>query len=350
MKLVRREVSSMEGYAPGEQPPPGSTVIKLNTNENPYPPSPRVAEAVKAELSRLRLYPPPFADGLRAAASRAYGFPPERILAGNGSDELLTMIVRACVSPGDSIACPVPTYSLYPVLARIQGAELERIPFPEDYALPQRLFETRARVVFVANPNSPSGTVVPTTELRRLAGAVEGVVVVDEAYVDFADENALELARELENVLVLRTFSKSFSLAGMRVGLAFGSAELIAELGKVKDSYNLDALAIVAGQAALEDVPWMLANRERVLRTREALIRGLGKLGLRVLPSKANFVFALSASAPAKGLYEALRSRGILVRHFDSPRLSGGLRITVGTDEEIRKLLDELADIMKGKP
>lgn len=340
----------MEGYAPGEQPPPGSGVIKLNTNENPYPPSPRVAEAIKAELARLRLYPSPLADGLRAAASRAYDFPPERILAGNGSDELLTMIVRACVSPGDGIAYPVPTYSLYPVLARLQGAEVEQVPFPEDYSLPAGLFETRARVVFVANPNSPSGTFIPTAELRRLAGAVEGLLVVDEAYVDFADENAMELARELENVVVLRTLSKSFSLAGMRVGLAFGGAEIIAQLGKVKDSYNLDRLAIAAGASALEDLPWMLANRERVLRTRGELVEGLEKLGFRVLPSKANFVFALSASAPAGEMYEALRSRGILVRHFDTPRLSDGLRITVGTDEEMRKLLDELADMLKGKP
>ena len=306
MRLVRPEVGSTEGYAPGEQPPADSRLIKLNTNENPYPPSPRVAEAVGAELSRLRLYPPPLADDLRSAAAKAYDFPPERVLPGNGSDELLTIIVRACVSPGETVAYPVPTYSLYPVLARLQGAKLEEIPFPEDFSLPAELFGTRARLVFVANPNSPSGTFVRSAELRRLAEAVEGLVVIDEAYADFADENALSVARELENVVVLRSLSKSFSLAGMRVGLAFGSAELIAQLMKVKDSYNLDRLAIAAGASALKDMPWMLANRERVLRTRNALVEGLEKLGFRVLPSKANFVFATVPSPPAKDLHAAL--------------------------------------------
>ncbi len=349
MKLVRREIRSLEGYVPGEQPSPDSGVIKLNTNENPYPPSPRVVEAIQAELSRLRLYPPPLADDLRAAAAGAYDFPREGILAGNGSDELLTMIVRACASPGEKVAYPVPTYSLYPVLARLQGAEVEEIPFPEDFSLPAALSETRARVVFVANPNSPSGTFLPAAELRKLAESVEGLVVLDEAYVDFADENALSLARELENVLVLRTLSKSFSLAGMRVGLAFGNPGLIHELLKVKDSYNLDRLAAVAGGAALEDMPWMLANREKILRTRGALVRGLEGLGFGVLPSKANFVFARRASPPAKEMYDALKLRRVLVRYFDSPRLADGLRITVGTDEEIRKLLDELADILRSK-
>ena len=347
MRHVRPEVGSLEGYVPGEQPPPDSRLIKLNTNENPYPPSPRVAEAVGGELARLRLYPPPLADDLRSAAAEAYDFPMEGILAGNGSDELLTIIIRACVSPGERIAYPAPSYSLYSVLARLQGAESEEVPFREDFSLPAELFGTRARVVFVANPNSPSGSFVRAAELRKLAESIEGVTVIDEAYADFADENALSLARELGNVVVLRSLSKSFSLAGVRVGLAFGTAELIAQLMKVKDSYNLDRLAIAAGKAALEDIPWMLANRERVLRTRGELVRGLEKLGFRVLPSEANFVFATVPSPPAKEVHAALRSRGILVRHFDAPPLADGLRITVGTDEEIRKLLDELADILR---
>lgn len=350
MSLFRNNVEAMTPYVPGEQPAPGSKVIKLNTNENPYPPSPKVAEAIAAELSgdgsRLRLYSDPVALEFRKAASEATGFPIEWILAGNGSDELLALIVRAVVDPGDVIAYPYPTYVLYETLAEAQGARRRVIEFSRDFSLPRELFGIDAKAIFVASPNSPSGTTYPASRLAALARSVpNALVVVDEAYADFADENALDLARELPNVVVLRTLSKSYSLAGMRLGLLFGAPDVVAGIGKVKDSYNLDRLALVAGAAALRDGATMRDNVARIRRTRERLSAELGALGFDVLPSSANFVFArLPSASRARATYHELRNRQILVRYFDRPLLDDGLRITVGTDEEISSLLAALRE------
>jgi histidinol-phosphate aminotransferase len=344
----RANVERMTAYVPGEQPAPGARVIKLNTNENPYPPSPRVAEAISSELAgggaRLRLYSDPAALELRSAASEATGLPIENILAGNGSDELLALLVRALVEPGETIAYPYPTYVLYETLAEAQGARVRTVPFPRDFALPQELSSLGAKLVFVASPNSPSGNSHPAAALGSLAASMpDGVLVVDEAYADFADENALELARTRPNVVVLRTFSKSQSLAGMRVGLLFASPDLVAGIAKVKDSYNLDRLAIVAGAAALRDSAWMRANVAKIRATRERLTAELTRRGHEVLPSSANFVFVRLGSAErARGAYLGLKAQGILVRYFDRPALDDGLRITVGTEDEITALLAAL--------
>jgi histidinol-phosphate aminotransferase len=350
MSLFRNNVEAMIPYVPGEQPAPGDRVIKLNTNENPYPPSPNVAEAVKAELdgngSRLRLYSDPVALEFRKAASESTGFPIEQILAGNGSDELLALIVRAVVEPGDVIAYPYPTYVLYETLAQAQGAHTHEVEFPRDFSLPRELFGISAKLVFVASPNSPSGTTYPASQLAALARSVPAaMVVVDEAYADFADENALDLARELPNVVVLRTLSKSYSLAGMRLGLLFGAPSIVSGIAKVKDSYNLDRLAVAAGAAALRDGATMRENVAKIRRTRERLSGELRAMGFDVLPSSANFVFArLESAERARATYRALRDRKILVRYFDRPLLSDGLRITVGTDEEISTLLEALRE------
>jgi histidinol-phosphate aminotransferase len=339
----------MEGYVPGEQPQ-DRRYIKLNTNENPYPPSPKVLEAIKAAVTGdLRLYPDPDARELRWKASEVYAVPADQIIAGNGSDDLLAMLFRACVDTGATrqVAYPVPTYSLYDTLAVIQDARPSTVPFPTDFALPvDALLETKARLTIICSPNSPSGTVTPLPVIEDFARRAPGLVVVDEAYVDFARESALPLLARCPNLVVLRTFSKSFSLAGMRIGLGFGSREVIGELNKVRDSYNLDRLSLVAGRAALDDMPWMKANAAKVTAARDELLPELAKLGLAVLPSQSNFVFARSPTGDAAGLYRALRERGILVRYFSTPALRDGIRISVGTPDDNRALLAALREIV----
>ena len=344
MSFFRPNVDAMSAYVPGEQPLPGAKVIKLNTNENPYPPSPKVAEAIRAELGagnapgdRLRLYSDPKALGFRQAASEATGFPVEQILHGNGSDELLAMLMRAFVAERDSIAYPYPTYVLYETLAHQQGAVVRTFDFPRDFSLPRDLYGCDAKLVFIASPNSPSGTLYPSPQLRRLAQSLpRGILVVDEAYVEFAVVNALKLVHELKNMVVLRTLSKSHSLAGMRLGLLFGPPDIVAGLWKVKDSYNLDRLAIAAGAAALRDPEWTKANVVKVRATRARVARELATLGLEVLPSQSNFIFArLDNAKRAAGAYRFLKERGLLVRYFPMRLLDDGLRVSMGTDAEM---------------
>ncbi len=339
---VRPAIRELEGYTPGEQPQ-DQRYIKLNTNENPYPPSPRVVEAVRACAGDgLRLYPDPMANALRDKAAEVYGFEREQILVGNGSDDLLAMIVRTCVDPGDRVVYPFPTYSLYDTLVAIGGGTAVRIPFGAAYELPEGVAEARGRVTFLCNPNAPSGTAIPLASIHALSRRVEGLLVVDEAYVDFADETALALVHECDNVVVLRTFSKSFSLAGLRIGLAFGRAELIAEMVKVKDSYNLTRVGIAAAVAALEDYAWMRANVARVRATRSRLIEALRSLGFDVPPSQANFVLARRPGQSLREVYERLKANGILVRYFQTPELYDTMRISVGTDAEVDALLAAL--------
>ena len=347
----RKCVEKMQGYTPGEQPKDNADVIKLNTNENPYPPSPRVAEAIQKELTtngeKLRLYSDPNACALREAAAETYGFQSTNILAGNGSDELLTLLVRSFVEPGEQIAYAFPTYSLYETIAAACGVDTVIFDYDNNYSLPKALFETSAKLIFVANPNSPSGTAYAPEQLQSLAQQVQGVLVIDEAYADFSSSNALSLAKTEPNVVVLRTFSKSYSLAGMRIGLLFANERLVEGVAKVKDSYNLDRLAIAAGHAALRDSQWLQTNVTRVQQTRQLLVDGLTRLGLEVLPSQANFVFArLGSPQRALAAYQYLKAQGVLVRHFAHPRLADGLRITVGTDDQINKFLGCLEDYL----
>ena len=342
MSRVRPVVERMHGYVPGEQPR-GGTVVKLNTNENPYPPAPGVIAAVAAcAAADLRLYPDPMATALREAAARRYGVASEHVLVGNGSDDLLTMLMRTFVGPDDVVVYPEPTYSLYDTLVTIQEGRSLTIPFPADFALPAALADADGRVLIICNPNSPSGTFTPLDVIEDLARGREWIVVVDEAYVDFAPATALPLVARYDNVLVLRSFSKSFSLAGMRIGLAFGHPEILGELAKVKDSYNVSRVAIAAGVAALEDYTWMEQNVARIVASRARLSEELRAVGYDVLPSAANFVLARRPGEDQGGVQAALRERGVLVRHFATPRLADALRISVGTDEEIDRLLAEL--------
>ncbi len=344
----RRNVQAMSGYVPGEQPSDDG-FIKLNTNENPYPPSPKVYAALRKTIdATLRLYPQPMSDSLCAAASVVYGIRKENIMAGNGSDELLSIILRCFVEAGDRIAYPVPTYSLYDTLVEIQAGVAVRVPFPDDFTLPENLGRQRAPLTLLCNPNAPSGTLAPLPEIAKLAAEVAGVLVVDEAYVDFAASegaSAIPLIQQYPNLIVLRTMSKSYSLAGMRVGLAFASEELVAGMHKVRDSYNLDRMSIAAGTAALQDLAWMKRNAARIQRSRNRLANGLKRLGYQVYPSHANFVMARQRNKNLRPVYEELKRRKILVRYFDVPELRDCLRITVGTPGELTALLRELAAI-----
>ncbi len=323
MKIpVRKSVAGMSGYVPGEQPADGS-LVKLNTNENPYPPSPRVAEAVTAEVAgAMNLYPRPMADELRSKAAEVYGLDPSQVLAGNGSDELLAIAVRAATVEGESLAFAEPTYSLYETLAAIAGAHVVAL-------------DEQARVTFVCNPNSPTGAAVPRQEIEAIAGGSEGIVIADEAYVDFGADTAIPLLDSYSNLLVVRSFSKSFSLAGLRLGLAFGDSALIAELAKVKDSYNVSRLAVAAGVAALDDYAWMQANVARVKATRDRVVEELRGKGIRVADSQANFFWMECDGESGRSVHERLRAAGILVRYFDRSDLAAGVRVTVGTDEQM---------------
>jgi histidinol-phosphate aminotransferase len=348
----RKNIAAFAGYVPGEQPR-DEGIIKLNTNENPYPPSPRVLAALRQTINRsLRLYPEPLADSLRAAAASIYGVRPGNILAGNGSDEILSILTRCFVGPQDRVAFPVPTYSLYDTLIAIQEGERIAVDYSADFSLPEALAGQNAALTLLCNPNSPSGTLVSLREIERLARAVSGILVIDEAYVDFAeseDASTLPLISRFPNLVVLRTFSKSFSLAGMRVGLAFASEEIILGMMKVKDSYNLNRLSLVAAIAALQDMPWMMRNVARIQRSRRQLTAGLMKMGFYVYPSHANFVMARKREQNLKEVYEKLKGNKILVRYFDIPGLQECLRITVGTPQEIRSLL-KVMEAMEKQP
>jgi len=348
MKYGRALLRDVEGYVPGEQPAQ-TDVVKLNTNENPYPPSPNVTGALAAlSGDRVRRYPDPVSLRLRQACAERYSYDnADWVIAGNGMDELLALAIRAFVDPGDRILTTYPTYTLYSTLAALHGADVVNVDLDDAFQLPPAFFETPARLCFLPRPNAPSGVCAPRADVEKLCVTFDGVVVIDEAYVDFADDNCLDFPKRFENAIVMRTFSKSFSLAGMRVGAAFARPELIAEFMKIKDSYNMNAASQAAGLAAVEDYAYMEANVAKVRATRERLTASLAELGFRVSPSQANFVLAQWDDSPsARAIFERLKKRAIYVRYFDAPRLDGALRITVGTDEEIDALLDALREIL----
>jgi histidinol-phosphate aminotransferase len=346
---LRPDIASMAGYAPGEQPRVAD-ILKLNTNENPYPPPASAMAAIAAfaqgGAERLRKYPDPVGTDFRAAAARVLGVGPGNILIGNGSDDILTILTRAFVPQGGVMASPTPSYLLYETLARLQGARFETVPFTSDWGLPAPWPLKGANLTFLPNPNSPSGTVVSNDVLRRLAGELGGPLVVDEAYADFADTNALELVREGLPVVVTRTLSKGYGLAGLRFGFAVADAALVEHLVKVKDSYNCDALSLAAATAAITDQAWLADNRAKVVATRRRLAEALARLGFLVTPSNANFVWCRHPSKPAEELYARLKERAILVRLMRYPQREPGLRVTVGTEEGTDRFLGELSRLL----
>jgi histidinol-phosphate aminotransferase len=351
--MFRESIKKMAPYVPGEQPRPGQTLIKLNTNENPYPPSPRVRRAIaKVAGEALQLYPSPRADEFVATAARIYSIPAKMIVAGNGSDELLAMIFRATLGAGDSVAYAVPTYSLYDTLALVQEARILHFPLDSDFELPlEALAHARANLTIVCNPNSPSGSLTPARKIAALAKQLDDrLLVVDEAYVDFADENSLPILKRHRNLLILRTLSKSYSMAGMRLGLCFAHPPVIEALMKVKDSYNLSRVAQVAGAEALNDSAWMMKNVEKVKRTRSYAEAALRKLGFVVMPSQANFVLARMPGKDMAPVAKGLKRAGILVRHFPTPLLRDALRISIGMPNEMKLLFDALEPLLNAPP
>lgn len=349
MAYFRDNIEALSGYVPGFQPV-RSDVVKLNTNENPWAPSPKVMEAIRnLPAERLRRYPHPMADEFRQAAAEVLGVSPGCVMAVNGGDDLLTIAVRAFCDQWHSVAYPTPTYSLYPVLARIQECEAVEVPFGPNFGLPEGLFEADATLVIVCNPNAPTGSFIRPEELGRLAAGLQGraVLLIDEAYADYAEANCLSLVGEYDNVIILRSMSKGYSLAGLRFGYAVACEALIEGLSKVKDSYNVDAVAIAAATAAIRDQGYFLTNIERIKTQRAHLTQALRALGFEVGDSRANFVLARHANGDAAGLHEALAERGIYIRYFRLPQLEDKLRITVGTEAQNNALIEALKELLQ---
>jgi histidinol-phosphate aminotransferase len=348
--MVRPNILAMSGYVPGEQPQAGK-FIKLNTNENPYPPSPAVGRAITAALEQgLVRYPDPVATSFRRRAGDVLGVEPDCILCGNGSDDILTILTRTYVGEGDLLRMPTPSYILYRTLAEIQGAEVHQVRFNDDWSLPDAFAADapRLKLAFLPNPNSPSGTLIPPERIAELAEQLPCPLLVDEAYVDFADANCLSLVRENEKILVSRSFSKSYALAGLRFGFVVAQPQVIEQLLKVKDSYNCDTLSIAGATAAIDDQAWFRENRARVLATRARLEEALTGLGFSVIPSQSNFVWCTHGGESAQSLYERLKSNRVLVRYMNYPGWGEGLRISVGTDEQIDALLALLKTMVTG--
>jgi histidinol-phosphate aminotransferase len=345
-RFFQPHIARMAGYVPGEQPREGG-FIKLNTNENPYPPSGRVSEAVQRALDgRLRLYPDPVATSFRQVAARLHGVEADMILAGNGSDDLLTILTRAFAGQSETVVYPTPSYILYRTLAELQDARPVEVPYSAVWGLDaERMTGVNPSLAFIANPNSPSGTSLAPEQVADLAQQLECPLVVDEAYVDFADSSCIDLVREHPNLIVTRTLSKGYSLAGLRIGYLVARPEIVEGLIKVKDSYNCDTLSLVGGAAALEDQTWLAETRAKILATRARLTDTMRALGYVVPPSQANFIWC-TGGPPARDVYETLKARKILVRLMRYPGLTDGLRITVGTDDEIDRLLVALREIV----
>ncbi|TAL77035.1 MAG: histidinol-phosphate transaminase [Burkholderiaceae bacterium] len=349
-------IADLAPYTPGEQPKVNG-LLKLNTNENPYGPSPRVIEAIGAQADdRLRLYPDPESRALRESIARQHGVEPSQVFVGNGSDEVLAHVFRALFLHGTRpLLMPDITYSFYSTFCQLYQVPYEIIPLADDFSLSISDYTTARAVapagIIFANPNAPTGMSVSVADIEAIAAAhPDTPVVVDEAYVNFGCESAIAALGRHENLVVIHTFSKSRSLAGMRVGFAVAGAAIIEGLVRVKDSFNsypLDRLAQAAAQAAVEDVDYFRSTCDRIVRTRAHLVQQLGSLGMQVLPSQANFVFARYPGVAGASLFASLRQRHILVRHFAQPRIHDFLRITVGTESDCERLCNGLTEILR---
>jgi histidinol-phosphate aminotransferase len=346
---LRPTIAAMKGYVPGYQPPDIASWIKLNTNENPYPPSPEVVKAILAEVgadgATLRTYPSASSQALREAAGELYGFDPSWVIMANGSDELLNNLIRAFAGEGEEIAYVNPSYSYYVTLAEVQGARVRTFGLTDDFRVAGFPDRYEGKLFFLTSPNAPLGFVFPLEYVEELASRCDGMLVVDEAYADFSGGTALELVKRHENVVVTRTLSKSYALAGMRLGLAVARPAVIVALDKIRDHYNLDRLAQAACLASLKDQAYFCESVRKVCETREWFSAQLRSLGYGVIPSLTNFVFASPPDRNGQRVYQGLYDRKILVRHFSDPALSHGLRISIGTREEMEKTLAALKEI-----
>ncbi|MBN01086.1 MAG: histidinol-phosphate transaminase [Planctomycetaceae bacterium] len=348
MSYVRPEIAAMAGYVPGEQPQAGK-FIKLNTNENPYPPSSKVVRAIQeaAETSLIR-YPDPLGTPFRIRAAELWGVEPDWILCGNGSDDILTILTRAMVAERKLLRLPYPSYVLYKTLAEIQGARSQEVKFQADWTLADDFVapDPDLGITYLPNPNSPSGTILSPDQVLELASKLEGPLLVDEAYADFADEHCVSLVKQNERIMVSRTLSKGYGLAGLRFGYLIAQPHLIAELQKVKDSYNCDALSIAAATAAIDDQIWLQDNVDRVRQTRERMFEELMQMGFSVQPSQANFLWCTHPDWSLKTLFEEMKAKRILIRYMLYPEWGEGLRITVGTDEQVDACLAVMRSLL----
>jgi histidinol-phosphate aminotransferase len=335
-------VHTLSPYVPGEQPKPDD-IIKLNTNENPYPPSPRVLAAIAAATDRLRLYPDPRATELREAIASYYDVAPEQVFVGNGSDEVLAHAFRGLLQHDAALLFPDITYSFYPVWCGLYGVPYEEVPLDTSMQVQIADYRRRCSAILLANPNAPTGIALSRAAIEALVrDHTDQLVVIDEAYVDFGAESAVPLVAHHDNLLIVQTLSKSRALAGLRVGFAIGQQALIEALERVKDSFNsypLDCLAIAGALAAINDDAWFQETRARIMVSRGSLVVGLTELGFEVLPSMANFVFARHRRHSGVDLAAGLREQGVVVRHFRNPRTEDFLRITVGTEDQCRRLI-----------
>ena len=356
MSFERDNIQQMTGYASGEQPEDPNTV-KLNTNENPYPASPKVREVLdQFDVESLRRYPPATSLGFRQTAADLHGVKPENIIATRGGDELLRLVITTFVNPGEKIGMSYPTYSLYPVLAQIQDCPTFEVPLEEDWSVPDNFAEEMnnagVKLTFLVNPHAPSGQLVPSSKVAELAAALDSILLLDEAYIDFADTDATSpaLAVESDNVIILRTLSKGYSLAGLRFGYGIGPESLISPMmTKTRDSYNLDAIGQQIAEAALADQSHARQSWEKVISERTRVQKALEDLGFGVPDSQANFLLATVIAEEgmdnAESLYTKLKERHILVRYFNAPRMQDKLRISIGTPDENDRLLSAIRDI-----
>lgn len=347
MSYFRPEIEATAGYVPGEQPQDGE-FIKLNTNENPYPPSPAVVRALEEALRQLRKYPDPMASEFRRRVGELLGVPPDWIMCGNGSDDILTIVTRAMVGEGQVVRLPYPSYILYKTLGELQGARTEEIHFNSDWSLPAEFARKRddLRIVFLATPNSPSGTVIPVEQVLEIAEQLPCPLLVDEAYADFADSNCMSLVARCEKIMVSRTLSKSYALAGLRFGYIVAQPQIIEQLVKVKDSYNCDSLAIAGATAAIADQAWLAENRAKILATRQRLVAEMRNLGFVTVDTQSNFTWNTHPRLPVRPMYEQLKRDRVLVRYMNYPGWGDGLRISVGTDAEVDACLERLRAIV----
>lgn len=344
---AQAHVQNLHAYVPGDQPQ-GTGWTKLNTNENPYPPSPAVAEAVAHEVSKLQFYPEPTSGTLREAIGVAHGYSGAHVIIGNGSDNILDLITRCFVESPPGAGHTVPSYSLYPVVAGMSGQALHTVPFDRSMELNvEAIINLNASVFFLTNPNAPTGVGFPRASIEAILKGIDGLLVVDEAYVDFGGESALSLLKDYDNLIVVRTFSKSYGLAGMRVGYAFGGPALIAILDRVRDAYNLDRVAQAAALAAFQDVEYFKAQQAKVIATRAATFAALEALEWFTYPSATNFLFTEPQNAAgesgaevAADLFEFLKENRVLIRYFPKhPLTCSFLRVSIGTDTEMQVFL-----------
>lgn len=349
MDYFRKLLGDLEAYVPGEQPRSYEGVIKLNANENPFPPSLKLGEVLEhGRIDELRYYPDAVSRELRRMLASLYGVSVDNVFVGNGGDEVLRLIVQAAIEPGERVTFPYPSYVLYRTLAEMFEAEIREIDLTDDFQLPDDFANDIGRVTFLCSPNNPTGNCLRRDDMLRVIDAAKGkgIVVIDEAYAEFSDQSLIPAAMQHDNVLVLRSFSKSYSLAGLRVGVAIGHYEIISALFKLKDSYNLNFLSQILAMAALDDQDSMRNNVERIRRSRDALRKELEKLGFRVWPSDANFFLVEHRKTAAVDVYRRLKEKKILVRYFNQRRLKTTLRISIGREDENEALIEALHEIL----